>query len=92
MEALKARSRLVNFRLTQEEMENLRIACLLRGARNVSDFARSAVLGAVQTQMQPELQIHGRFSSIEVKLTEIDAQVREVVDLLRNTLQPRPKS
>lgn len=83
MAVLNARSRLVNFRLTQEEMENLRIACLVRGARNISDFARSAVLGAVQGELQPEMQLHGRISGMETKLTELAAEVHGIATLLR---------
>ena len=41
---LKARSRTVNFRVTQEEYEALRNACIAHGARCISDFAREATL------------------------------------------------
>ena len=44
MTYLKRRSRLLSFRVTQEEFDDLRAASLAKGARNVSDFARTALL------------------------------------------------
>ncbi len=44
MSVLKPRTRLVNFRLSEEEFDSLKTACQNSGARSLSDFARSAVL------------------------------------------------
>jgi len=41
----KARTRLVNFRVTDEEFERLKTASSRQGARCLSDFARSLTLG-----------------------------------------------
>ena len=49
MTFLKRRSRLLSFRVTQEEFDDLRAACLAKGARNVSDFARTALLQSCST-------------------------------------------
>ena len=40
----RLRSRIVNFRVTAEELERLKTASTLRGARCLSDFARSIML------------------------------------------------
>lgn len=40
------RTRLVNFRLSEEEFELLQQTCSRSGARSISDFARAAVLSA----------------------------------------------
>jgi len=37
---LQIRSRLVSFRLSEEEYQRLKNVCLLAGARSISDFAR----------------------------------------------------
>lgn len=87
MSVLNARSRLVNFRLTPAEMENLRVACLLHGARNMSDFARSAVLQSVEVQVHPESQLAERFTHVEVRLSELDASVRHFTEMLRGLLK-----
>lgn len=42
---LKTRTRLVNFRVTDEEFAQLRSASDRQGARCLSDFARSVILG-----------------------------------------------
>ena len=52
MAVLKPRNRIVYFRVSEEEFQNLRAYCETYGARSVSDLARSAVLGAVQGQGQ----------------------------------------
>jgi len=62
MPVLKHRDRMVIFRLTQEEYENLKAACVLRGARNVSDFARSQLLLAMDRERSEVLE---RLSEIQ---------------------------
>jgi hypothetical protein len=42
----KARGRFVNFRVTDEEFKQLKIACDQCGARGLSAFARKAILEA----------------------------------------------
>src|SRR4030095_2056556 len=73
MDIVKTRSRLVSFRLTQDELENLRVACLMLGARNVSDFARRAVLDLAEARVHPETQLLDRFSGLELRLAEIES-------------------
>jgi hypothetical protein len=48
MSFLKRRDRAVIFRLTQDEYDNLAAACRRRGARTLSDYARSELLQAVE--------------------------------------------
>lgn len=42
---LKRRTRIVSFRLTEEEYEALFACCVSTGARSLSDYARSAACG-----------------------------------------------
>ncbi len=56
----KPRNRVVLFRLTQEEYQQVQDACAEGGARSVSDFARARILGTAPggsalTQMQTQL-------------------------------------
>lgn len=73
MSVLKPRNRLVNFRLTEEEFEQLRQACGDQGARSLSDFARSAVM------RQVDLPGHGGSAAL--------GNLGQVVDQLENRLQ-----
>jgi hypothetical protein len=87
MGLLKTRSRLVSFRLSPDELENLRVACLMLGARNVSDFARRAVLDLAESRVHPEAQILDRFSALQLQLTEIENGIRHNGDMLRVLLK-----
>ncbi|MCC6420271.1 MAG: hypothetical protein IT429_18715 [Gemmataceae bacterium] len=51
MPIVNPRNRIVIFRLTQDEYDSIRNVSTARGARNLSEFARSLLLGAVR---QPE--------------------------------------
>ena len=50
MAILKRRTKLVSFRLSDEEYERLQGACAAEGARSLSEFARSALQRTVQVQ------------------------------------------
>ena len=73
--------------LTDEELENLRLACMMQGARNVSEFARAAVVELAGGRSQPESVLLDRFSAIELKLAEIEGNVRQNGDMLRALLK-----
>jgi hypothetical protein len=81
MSILHARSRLVSFRLTQNELEDLRVACLLKGARNVSEFARDAVLQ--RAEATPEAQLLDRFSNVETRLNGLEQSLKTTTDSLQ---------
>jgi hypothetical protein len=50
MAILKRRTKLVSFRLSDEEYERLQGACIAEGARSLSEFARAALQRTVQIQ------------------------------------------
>jgi hypothetical protein len=87
MGVIKTRSRLVSFRLTQDELQNLRAACLTQGARNISTFARDAVLDLADARVHPEAQLIDRFRALESRVTEIEGCVRHNGDMLRALLK-----
>ena len=45
---LKTRNRIINFRVTEDEFARLRTASMENGARCLSDFARTAILHALE--------------------------------------------
>ena len=53
MAILKRRTKLVSFRLSDEEYEKLQGACIAEGARSLSEFARSALQRTVQVHDGP---------------------------------------
>lgn len=83
MTVAKRRDRLVVFRLTEEEHAVLRQACVARGGRSLSDFARSELLGSLQSADLESLHeivdsVIQRLSSLE---TRHDALCRKLETL-----------
>lgn len=76
----KPRTRLVNFRLTEEEYETLKNAAESRGARSISDFARAAILSSVATQDSNGNSAHA--SGIDRKLEDINTAVERLAGML----------
>ena len=75
----KPRTRLVNFRLTEEEYETLKTAAESRGARSISDFARAAILSSVATH---ESGTNGHASGIDRKLEDLNIAVERLTGML----------
>jgi hypothetical protein len=79
---LQPRTKLVNFRVTEDEYEKLRSASVARGARCLSDFARVAVMqaaGGAATSADPDF--HRRIAAIESEVARLanrfDIQTQE---------------
>ncbi len=75
----KPRTRLVNFRLTEEEYETLKNAAESRGARSISDFARAAILSSVATH---ENGNNGNVTGIDRKLEDLNTAVERLTGML----------
>lgn len=88
MAVTKPRNRLVNFRVSEEEFVSLREACETGGARSVSDFARSAVLGSTGFRADAEDILRLRLALIEEKMTEVDSKLLLIARMLRETSVP----
>jgi hypothetical protein len=72
----------VVFRLTQDEYEELKTVCTVRGARNISDFARSELLTAIEQERRPEAAIQGRLSDVDRKLSNLESKIQRMSNLL----------
>jgi len=77
--SLKRRNRIVIFRLTEEEYASLKVTCADRGARSVSDFARSALLSSIEA---------GDRNGVSERLTELQSSVRQMSELLERIAGP----
>lgn len=77
MAVLKPRNRILIFRLTQDEYENLQTACTDKGARSLSDFARTQLLGAIGAETKPP-----DVAQFDEKLSELRAAVDRIAQLL----------
>jgi hypothetical protein len=90
MSFLKNRDRLVSFRLTPDELESLRVACLLRGARSISEFARGAVLESSAGRM--ESQMLDRIAVVEQRLNELQSLAGQHQEELRTLARALARS
>ena len=80
----KIRSRLINFRVTDEELDQLKTAATVQGARCLSEFARLVMLGTVtgaQFHAVPE-SLDGKLSLFDQRLNVLEANVARLVDAL----------
>ena len=87
----RLRSRIVNFRVTDEELERLKTASALRGSRCLSDFARSVTLeNANAPEHSPAHEAcDSRMLSFEQRLTVLESNVE---DLQRAAVSPKGMS
>jgi hypothetical protein len=53
----KVRTRLINFRVTDEEFETLKMACQQQGFRCMSEFARNVMLNSPQGAQDVAIQL-----------------------------------
>jgi hypothetical protein len=82
--AVKRRDRLVYFRISEEEFEQIVKACDSKGARSVSDLARSAVQEFIKPVKPESEYLFETLNSLSAGLEEINRSVRQ---LLLNTLR-----
>jgi hypothetical protein len=79
-----ARTRLVNFRVTDEELERLKTASGRQGARCLSDFARAVMLG--QPNFRP---VSGSYDdkllSFDQRLIALEHSMARLVEALPGT-------
>ena len=78
----KARTRLVNFRVTDEEFERLKSASGRQGSRCLSDFARSMMLGQPNCHSSADDE---RLLSFDRRLTSLERSLSRLVDVLAGT-------
>jgi hypothetical protein len=75
----------VVFRLTQDEFRNLKLACDLRGARNISEFTRSEILAALRSTADGETM-----SPLERVQREIRQLRSSIIEALRALQEKKP--
>jgi hypothetical protein len=85
MSVLRPRNRLVNFRLSEDEFESLKLACENSGARSISDFARGSVLERIGATAETKPAPGSRVSHLDQKVSELEGRVGELLNLLYAT-------
>jgi hypothetical protein len=85
MPVYRPRTRLVNFRVNEEEYATLITACSQNGARSVSDFARLAVMRLAGADERHATSIQWRLTALGHKMSELECRVLQLLRLLEAT-------
>ncbi len=78
----KQRNRVVMFRVTQQELEQVKVASALRGSRCLSEFVRSTVLrttGSSQSPVEPN-SVDERLLAIDRRLSAMETNMVRLLD------------
>ena len=81
MSVLNPRNRLVNFRLSEAEFDELKSACLERGARSISEFARTAVLRSLDGQPAEPKPADEQVVNLERKVDNLEIRVDQLIGM-----------
>jgi len=81
MAVFRPKKRMISFRLTEDEYEILRKDSLSRGARSVSDYARSAL----RRLMAGQAGTHG--DGFEARIEQLDGRMQELNRELQRLLR-----
>lgn len=76
------RKRMINFRLSEPEYEQLKSACERNGARCISDFARAAVLDLAHSEPGAGGAIENRVAELDHTLSSLASTLKQLVGLL----------
>jgi hypothetical protein len=89
----RRRDRLVYFRLSEDEFEQVLKACDLKGARSVSELARSAVREFIKDEQTDGVeQIMKTVKTLQVLVEEMNGSVQELLSTVRPATQPAAES
>ena len=77
------RHRLVNFRLSSDEYENVFVACQAEGSRTVSEFARDSVLGRARKQDAGPQTLLQLLIAVKTELEVLAKQTAELTISIR---------
>ena len=92
MPVLKRRSRIVSFRLSQEEYDALKDTCLAEGARSISDFARSAACRLARNgNGSPDEGLQATVLTLQGRVEDLDRELKRLAHLLEASQPAAPE-
>jgi hypothetical protein len=87
MAVLTRRTRIVNFRLSEDEYDYLKTLCLSRGARSISEYARATICHEIDTQVSaPDARLDATVRRVDERVEELEREVRRLRDLIVTVL------
>jgi hypothetical protein len=79
------KNRIINFRVTDEELTRLKTASDLHGARCLSEFARAVMLGtaaATASGREGDGYMEDKIQSLDGRLASVESDLSRVIDML----------
>jgi hypothetical protein len=89
MSVLKRRSRMISFRVSEDEYVGLKNLCVNRGARSVSDMARDAVHRLITNHSWPNNQLETVVQVLQVRIEALDMEVKRLGTALNGQVPTR---
>ena len=81
MSVFKRRTRIVSFRLCEDEFQDLRQMCLTKGVRSISEFARFATQQCLDSDEEPLLttirELKGKVRELDLELKQLAQKVSQ---------------
>jgi len=90
MGVLKPRTRIVTFRLAEEEFERIKNLCVAEGARSMSDYARTSLCNSISARAASDTGLDARVGTLDQKVQELDRAVKELTQLIAEGFDGRP--
>jgi hypothetical protein len=84
MAVLRRRSRMVSFRLSEQEYQHLITLCTERGARCLSDLARDAMQGLLITENHIGNGLQTEVEKLNGRIEEFDRELKRLAGLVGN--------
>ena len=78
MSVLKRRSRMISFRVSEDEYVGLKTLCVNEGARSVSDMARDAVHRLISNHSGPNHQLETVIQVLQGRVEALDMEVKRL--------------
>ena len=78
MIVFKRKSRMISFRLSEEEYQYLRTVSESKGARSVSDYARDTLFHISQAARRPPAELQARMDKLASMLDTLNREVQSL--------------
>ena len=78
MSVLKRRSRMISFRVSEDEYADLKNLCIHADARSVSDIARDAVHRLIRNRTFGQPQVENAVQTLQHRIEVLDQEVKRL--------------
>ncbi len=79
MSVLKRRSRMISFRVSEDEYAGLKNLCINESARSVSDMARDAVHRLIHNRSFSQDHVGNEVQALQLRVDRLDQEVKRLV-------------